>query len=75
MEMQIMEKRKTGKVLTRIGLASEITGLAMTVHHRISYGRWHDDKNPCHGRAGLVLTGIGVPLLIAGTKLSKRGED
>jgi len=70
-----MEKEKSGKILARMGLAMEITGIAMTMHHRISYKRWHDGKNPCHGRAGLVLTGIGAPLLIVGTKLSKRRKN
>jgi len=46
----------------------------MAVHHRISYGRWYDNKDPCHGRAGLVLAGIGIPLLIAGNELDKKGE-
>ena len=69
-----MKKAKSGKILARMGLAMEITGVAMTIHHRVSYGRWHDGKNPCHGRAGLTLTGLGIPLIIAGSELSKRGK-
>jgi len=46
----------------------------MAVHHRISYGRWYDNKDPYHGRAGLVLAGIGIPLLIAGNELDKKGK-
>jgi len=55
-----------------IGLALETVGPSMAVHHRISYGRWYDNKDPCHGRAGLTLTGIGIPLLIAGNELNKK---
>ncbi|MBN2186020.1 MAG: hypothetical protein JW732_01040 [Dehalococcoidia bacterium] len=69
---QAMAKEKAGKVLTSIGLALEVIGPAMTIHHRISYGRWGDGKDPCHGRAGLVLAGIGIPLLIAGNELNRK---
>ena len=69
-----MEKEKTGKILKGVGLALGIIGPTMAIHHRISYGRWCDGKNPCLGRAGLALTGVGMPLLIAGNELNKKGK-
>ena len=72
--VQDMKKEQLGKIMKVTGLALTITGPAMTTHHRVSYGRWHDGKNPCHGRAGLTLTGLGIPLIIAGHELGKRGK-
>jgi hypothetical protein len=69
-----MEKEKTGQMLKATGLALGILGSAIAIHHRSSFGRWCDDKDPCHGRAGLALTGVGIPLLIAGNELNKKGK-
>jgi len=69
-----MAKEKAGRILKVIGLALGTIGPSMAVHHRISYGRWYDNKDPCHGRAGLILAGIGIPLLIAGNELDKKGK-
>ena len=72
--VQTMKKEQVSKIMKFTGLALTATGPAMTIHHRVSYGRWHDGKNPCHGRAGLALTGLGIPLIIAGRELDKRGK-
>ena len=69
-----MERNKVSKILGRTGLALEIVGPAMAIHHRTCYGKWRDDKGRCHGNAGLALTGIGIPLIIAGNRLSKRDK-
>jgi len=67
-----MEKQKIGQMLKVGGLALGIIGSAIAIHHRSSFGRWCDDKDPCHGRAGLALTGVGIPLLIAGKEVKKK---
>jgi hypothetical protein len=67
-----MEQGKIGKIFTGVGLALGIAGSAMAIHHRVSYRKWADGEDPCHGRAGLTLTGMVIPLLIAAHGLNKR---
>ncbi len=38
-----------------------IIGSGIALQHRLSYGKWHDKgKAICHGKAGLLLIGVGL---------------
>ena len=52
-----------------VGTLMIIGGSAMALHHRLSYGRWCDkDEEVCHGKAGLILAGIGLLLRLTSSK-------
>lgn len=57
---------KTRKALIIGGVVGGVGGLLVAIHHhRVSHGRWFDDKDPCHGRAGLtVAAGAIVPIAV-----------
>jgi hypothetical protein len=51
--------------IKKLAKCSTLIGLGMVLEHRLKYGKWYDrDKKACHGKAGLILGGIGLACLL-----------
>lgn len=51
MSCRRMNKRKIRKLSKLLALTGVLGG-AMTIHHKLEFGRWWDSKTVCHGKIG-----------------------